>query len=269
MSRENAKLTEAALFQGAALGVLLGSGLHTVVEGLPAQAVLPFERIEGLGAPTVPGHAGELRRCDVAGRSCLFVCGRRHFYEGGVEPIHVLTRFLHRSGLRRLLVTSAAGSLVKTIIPGELVAVTDVVDAQFRPPAANGALSGGSGRPAGPRRLALDVATSRDVWVAASRARVGLSRGSAVASAGPLYETPAEVRAFQETGASVVTMSGAPEIDIANALGIRLAMVAVVTNWAAGISGVRLRHEDVLEAASTACGALRRLVVEFVGMSPL
>lgn len=82
--------------------------------------------------------------------------------------------------------------------------------------------------------------------------------------AGPAYETPAEVRALQETGASVVTMSGAPEVEAATAVGVETAMVAVVTNWASGISAVRLRHEDVVETARAAADRLRRLVVEFV-----
>jgi xanthosine phosphorylase len=268
VSRESASPTDAAVFHGATLGILLGSGLDAVADGFRVEAVLPFDQVEGVGAPTVAGHSGELRRCEVSGHACLFVCGRRHFYEGGVEPVRSLMRFLHRAGLRRLVITSAAGSLVKSIVPGELVVVTDIVDAQSRTPVPGEVAVPETGRPTGSRRLALDAVVSRDLWVAASRAKVGLGRGSAVASAGPLYETPAEVRALQETGASVVTMSGAPEIGMANALGIQLAMVAVVTNWATGISSVRLRHEDVLEAARAASSALRRLVTEFVAISP-
>lgn len=254
------------LFQGAAIGVVLGSGLDSVTEDLAVESVLRYDRIEGLDAPTVAGHRGELRRCVIAGRPCIFVCGRRHFYEGGAEPVGTLMRFLHRAGLRRLVVTSAAGSLVKTVLPGELVMVTDVVDVQHRPPRPGGPGLRGTGRPA-LARPALDAAMSRDLWVAASRAQVGLGRGPAVSCAGPVYETPAEVRALRETGASVVTMSGAPEIEIANALGIRAAMIAVATNWAAGISTVRLRHEDVLEAARAAADRLRRLIVAYVETS--
>ncbi len=91
-----------------------------------------------------------------------------------------------------------------------------------------------------------------------------MARGVAVASAGPAYETPAEIRTLQATGAVVVTMSGAPEVEAANALGVRVAMVAVITNWAAGISSIRLRHEDVLSVARLATSALRQLIVKFV-----
>lgn len=297
MRQKSRTPTEATLFKGAALGVLLGSGLAAVTEGFPTESTLAFDEIEGLTPPSVAGHKGELRRCVVSDRPCLFICGRKHYYEGHVEEIHALMRYLHGSGLRRLVLTSAAGSLLKSVFPGELVLVTDVIDAQFRSPAmertgrrdiewtppdpraariANAPSADRRGetgpmfsseRPSSPGRLAIDEAMSRDLWKAASDTRLGLGRGAAVSCAGPVYETPAEIRALQETGASVVTMSGTPEIEIANALGIRVAMVAVVTNWAAGISNARLRHEDVLGVARSAAARLRQLIVRFVETS--
>ncbi len=265
MRPESRPQTENALFQGAPLGVLLGSGLDAAVEGLHTDAVLPFGRIEGLSAPTVPGHRGELRRCLVGRHPCVFVCGRKHYYEGSRNDVAALVGFLHSIGVRRLILTSAAGSLVKSISPGELILAVDVIDAQFRRP-------GGTRRRdsadagAGGGRFALDPVLSRGIWAAAARAKVGLGRGSVLTVAGPMFETPAEIRAFQETGASVVTMSGAPEIEEAGGLGMSVAMIAVVTNWASGISGVRLRHEDVLEVGRAASQNLRQLLVEFAGM---
>ena len=297
MRRKSRTPTETAPIKGAALGVLLGSGLASVTDGFPAESILPFDEIEGLTPPSVAGHKGELRRCVVSDRPCLFICGRKHYYEGHAEEIPALMRYLHGAGLRQLVLTSAAGSLLKSVFPGELVLITDVIDVQFRSPAmepagrcdvertppdlraarAANAPSAGRpretgptspiGRPSSPGRLAIDEAMSRGLWKAASDTRLGLGRGAAVSCAGPVYETPAEIRALQETGAAVVTMSGTPEIEIANALGIRVAMVAVVTNWAAGISNARLRHEDVLGVARSAAARLRQLIVRFVETS--
>lgn len=263
MERAGRNPAEATVFQGASLGFLLGSGLDAAVEGFGADAVLPFERIEGLSAPTAPGHRGELRRCVIGGRPCVFVCGRKHYYEGSQGAIAALLGFLHSIGVGRLILTSAAGSLVNSVSPGEFVLMSDVIDSQFRRPEARGKSgeSWGAGTP-----LALDPALSRKIWEAAARAGVGLGRGTVITTAGPMYETPAEIRAFQETGATVVTMSGAPEIREANDLGMRVAMIAVVTNRASGISEVRLRHEDVLEVSRAAARALRQLIVEVVNM---
>jgi inosine/guanosine/xanthosine phosphorylase family protein len=276
MGQKSQTPNKSAVFESAALGVLLGSGLAAVTEGFPAQATLKFDEIEGLTPASVAGHKGELRQCLVSNRPCLFICGRKHYYEGHAEEIRALMRYVHGAGLRELILTSAAGSLLKSVVPGELVLITDVMDAQFRSPVAertstsdrdqtSGARrtgeddrerAGAADRPSSPRKLMIDEA--------ASDARVGIGRGAAITCAGPAYETPAEIRALQEAGASVVTMSGAPEIEAANSLGMRVAMVAVVTNWAAGISSARLRHEDVLEVARSAAARLRQLIVKFV-----
>lgn len=267
MGQEKRNPSDTALFKGAPLAVLLGSGLDSVTDGFPVEDTIPFDEIEGLSAPTVPGHRGELRRCVTAGRPCLYIHGRRHFYEGAFGDIRSLLGFLHRIGVTRLVLTSAAGSLVRSVSPGELVLVSDLIDTQSRRPA--GSLStreavSQSERDVVSRRLALDAGMSRDLWVAARRAKVGLGRGAAAVCAGPVYETPSEIKALQETGASVVTMSGAPEVEAANSLGIRVAIIAVVTNWAAGISSVRLRHNDVLEVARSSASAVRQVIVEFV-----
>jgi inosine/guanosine/xanthosine phosphorylase family protein len=268
VSRERVPSAEVGLFQSAPIGILLGSGLDVVVEGLRTQSRLRFDQIEGVGAPTVLGHRGELRRCTVRRRACLFILGRRHFYEGGNEAMRALLTYLHRAGLRQLVVTSAAGSLIKSVFPGELLLAGDILDAQHRPPNRPGDPKvEGTGRPDRPTRLRLDAQLSRGLWAAASRGKVGLGGGTAALCAGPSYETPAEVRALQESGASIVTMSGGAEIEIANSLGIPVAMIAVVTNWATGISTVRLRHDDVLDAARTAASHLRRLLIEFVTAS--
>ncbi|MEJ2722251.1 MAG: hypothetical protein P8181_14115, partial [bacterium] len=234
---------------GAPLGILLGSGLGAVSGRFEQEAALPFADIPGLDGAGVAGHDGEIRRCRVQGEPCLFICGRTHTYEGRADDIRHLIEFVHRAGVRRLVVTSAAGSLVKSIYPGELVLIEDIVDVQSRLPTgyerAGGPLSvngaSGAGRPdphttdrkrsgAAHRVLAgrmhLDPELNRRLWLAGSLARVALGRGTAAVCAGPVYETPAEIGMLRHSGASVVTMSGAPEVTAANTLGIRPAMIA-------------------------------------------
>jgi inosine/guanosine/xanthosine phosphorylase family protein len=267
---------------GASLAVLLGSGLSGVSDPFATRAVLPFAEIPRLAAAGVAGHDGELRRCVVAAKPCLFIHGRKHFYEGAVDDMPRLVEFVHDLGVRRLILTSAAGSLTKSICPGELVLVDDILDVQFRPPARHRPPAhrpgesppltrlrspyetSRTGRPGMVGRMDLDPDLNRRLWVAGARSRIALVRGSVATCAGPIYETPAEIGMLQQTGASLVTMSGAPEVAAANGLGIRVAMIALVTNWAAGISNVRLRHDDVLAAAGRAAPLLTRLITQFI-----
>jgi 5'-methylthioadenosine phosphorylase len=51
---------------------------------------------------------------------------------------------------------------------------------------------------------------------------------------GPRLETAAEIRRYEGDGADMVGMTGMPEAVLARELGIPYAMIAVVSNWAAG-----------------------------------
>ena len=65
---------------------------------------------------------------------------------------------------------------------------------------------------------------------------------------GPQYETPAEIRALQTLGADLVGMSTVHEAVAARAEGAEVLALSLVTNLAAGLSGERLDHAEVLAA---------------------
>ncbi|HKL22967.1 MAG TPA: purine-nucleoside phosphorylase, partial [Tichowtungia sp.] len=88
--------------------------------------------------------------------------------------------------------------------------------------------------------------------------------GVYVAAAGPTFETPAEVCAFRSMGADAVGMSTVPEAIFANALGMRVAGLSCVCNWAAGLGHAELTHEDVARAAEEAMPRMRKVLNGFV-----
>ena len=63
-------------------------------------------------------------------------------------------------------------------------------------------------------------------------------------------------------GGDVVGMTLLPEVVLARELGMRYAGIAVVTNYAAGISKGALSHEEVLEAIKKVEGMLSEYVVD-------
>ncbi|CAB4944053.1 unannotated protein [freshwater metagenome] len=70
---------------------------------------------------------------------------------------------------------------------------------------------------------------------------------------GPRFETPAEIRMAALAGATVVGMTGVPEVSLAKEAGLRYAAIALVVNPAAGISDTPITMEDInaaLKAAS-------------------
>ncbi len=80
---------------------------------------------------------------------------------------------------------------------------------------------------------------------------------------GPIFETPAEIRAYRTMGADLVGMSTVPEVIVARHAGMRVAAVSVVTNLAAGMSDESLTHDGTLHFAQLGKGLLSDLLREF------
>jgi purine-nucleoside phosphorylase len=95
-----------------------------------------------------------------------------------------------------------------------------------------------------------------------------LTEGVYAALPGPHYETPAEIRMLRTLGADLVGMSTALEAIAARAAGMEIFGLSMVTNAAAGITGEKLNHEEVLAAGKAAAGRLGEFLVELIGRLP-
>ena len=77
---------------------------------------------------------------------------------------------------------------------------------------------------------------------------------------GPNYESKAEIKAFRKLGGDAVGMSTAPELIEAAKLGVKTAAVSLITNAAAGVTGEKLDHGEVKEAADKKKDVFAKLV---------
>jgi purine-nucleoside phosphorylase len=77
---------------------------------------------------------------------------------------------------------------------------------------------------------------------------------------GPQYETPAEIRMVRTLGADAVGMSTVHEAMQARALGMEVTAFSCLTNWAAGISGTPLSHQEVIEVGKQSASSLVELL---------
>jgi purine-nucleoside phosphorylase len=77
---------------------------------------------------------------------------------------------------------------------------------------------------------------------------IDLQEGIYLATPGPSFETPAEIRAFRTLGATLVGMSTVPETIVARHMGIEVLGISCVTNLAAGLGAEKLSHQEVFEA---------------------
>ncbi len=101
---------------------------------------------------------------------------------------------------------------------------------------------------------------------AADEIGAALSEGIYAFTAGPVYETPAEIRAYASMGADAVGMSTVPEVTLASAVGMRVAGLSCITNMAAGISGPHLSHDEVIKQTRRTAPTMAALVSTFLAL---
>ncbi|MBA2320095.1 MAG: purine-nucleoside phosphorylase [Deltaproteobacteria bacterium] len=206
----------------------------------------------GLPGSTVPGHAGRVVVGRLGTQRVALFAGRVHLYEGHPAPVLVRgIRALAKWGVSRLILTCSVGGITEGLEPGTLVLVTDHLNLQGANPLtgpAYGARFPDVTRAYDPRLRAV-------IRECGQRAGLRLIDGVLAAMPGPAYETPAEIRMLRALGADVVGMSTVPEVLAAAEIGLPCAVVAVVSNRAAGLSTSLLNHQEVTDQASiTAIG---------------
>ena len=245
------------------LAIVLGSGLGAIADALQQAHTFAYEELDGFPRPTVAGHGGRLHFGELGGLPVAILQGRSHIYEGG-DPgaMRGPIRTLKRLGAEALFLTNAAGSLRADVGPGRLMAIADHINLLGVNP-----LTGANDDAVGPRfpslRDAYDPQLRAQLHEAASALDIDLADGVYLATAGPSFETPAEIRAFRTLGADAVGMSTVPETILARHAGLRVVAVSAITNLAEGMGGEPLSHEQTLRHAEAAAHDLARLVRTF------
>ncbi len=169
-------------------------------------------------------------------------------------------------GVRAALATTAVGAMRLDLMPGEFVLLNDLIDFT-RDRDHKTFFDGESGivvhtdfsSPYSEvlRETILRVAGDLSIPIRPT--------GTYLATDGPRYETPAEVRLFARWGADVVGMTGVPETTLAREAGLHYASISLVTNHGAGLSTTPLSHKEVEIAMRDAAPRLRSLLIEVVG----
>lgn len=249
------------------VGVVLGSGLGAFGDTLEDLVKIPYADIPKMPVSRVLGHSGNLCLGRVNGVEVACMQGRVHLYEGH-EPERVVfgVRLLARLGCKAVLLTNAAGGIHPALQPGDLMLIVDHINMTGKNP-----LLGPNVDTLGDRFPDMTHAYDRGLCDAARRAArlesLTLHEGVYLASLGPSYETPAEVRMARMLGADAVGMSTVPEIIALRHMRVRAAAISCITNLAAGISPTPLDHREVEMVASQTREAFVRLVARWVELS--
>jgi purine-nucleoside phosphorylase len=251
------------------LGLVLGSGLGAVAEAVPDPVAVPYGEIPHFPQSTVEGHSGRLVAGSLGGAPVVLMQGRVHFYEG-YSPLEVTfpMRVLGALGIRVVVLTNAAGGIQDGYRVGQLVLLADHINMMGWNPLT------GPNEPrfavragAGLRFFDMTEAYSKRLRELAREAAheegFALEEGVYLATPGPSFETPAEIRAFRALGATLVGMSTVPETIVARHMGIEVLGISCVTNLAAGLGATPLSHEEVQvtgkQVEQRLAGLLKRL----------
>ena len=241
------------------VALVLGSGWGGAADLLGETVLeLPVERVPGFSAPEVVGHVGTLRSVrfladDGTVKHALVLGARTHLYEGrGVRRVVHGVRTAAAAGATTLVLTNGCGGIDPSWAPGTPVLISDHINLTAASPLEGATFIDLTDLYA--RRL-RDVARTVDPT---------LDEGVYTQFRGPHYETPAEVEMARRMGGHLVGMSTALEAIAARQAGLEVLGVSLVTNHAAGVTGEKLSHTEVLAAGAAAGPRISALLAQVV-----
>ena len=262
----NAKATAAVLRKQTplrpTLAMVLGSGFQHALTHLEVAVEIPYGQLPGFVSVGVSGHAGKLVFGNFGKTPVLVLKGRTHFYEGhDMERVTFPVRVLAEFGIRSVLLTNAAGGINRRFKAGDFMVLDDHINFMGTNPLRGPAVLGL------PRFVDMtrvyDPKLNDLVKKAAKQTKLRLHSGVYLATLGPSYETPAEIRAFRHLGADAVGMSTVPEAIVARQCGLSVAAISCITNLAASRASGELSHQEVLAIAEQKKGNVAQFLKIF------
>lgn len=241
------------------IGAILGSGWGSYADAIENAVHIPYQSIPHFPHSAAPGHSNELVIGTIEGRTIACMKGRIHYYEGyPMQQIAYPTRVLHQLGVRKLILTNAAGGINTSYNVGDIVFLTDHINFMGTNP-----LIGMNENALGERFFDMgsvyDASMRKAALQAAQALGIKAYEGVYAAMSGPNYETSAEIRMLRILGADVVGMSTVPEVLACAHMCLPVLAVSLVSNMAAGVTDTPLSSEDVVQTANRRMAELRGL----------
>lgn len=242
------------------VGIVLGSGLGDLADKY-CDIAIPYSNIPHFAKSTVQGHKGQLVFANINGRKVVMMQGRNHFYEGhSMSDVTYPIKVMKKLGVKTLILTNAAGAVNKSFRPADLMVITDHINFMGTNP-----LIGPNDEDFGVRFPDMSEVYNKNlikiVDAAGRLLKLDLKHGVYMATTGPSYETPAEIKMARFMGADAIGMSTVPEAIVANYCGIDVIGISCISNYATGVSTKKLSHDEVIETTDKVKAKFKELVL--------
>ncbi len=249
------------------VGIILGTGLGGLVKEIAVEKQLPYSNIPGFPISTLEFHSGRLIFGELAGKKVVAMQGRLHYYEGySMQQITFPVRVMKMLGIKTLFVSNASGALNPAFKKGDLMVIDDHINLQPTNP-----LVGTNHDELGPRFPDMsepyDLGLVQKALQIAADNNITCHRGVYVAVMGPNLETRAEYRYLRIIGGDAVGMSTAPEVIVANHMGLPVFAISVLTDEGFPDQLKPVSIEEIIEVANNAEPDLTFIMKELIAGS--
>ena len=231
------------------IGIILGSGLNDFADRIKNPLIFSYNDVPHMEAGLVSDHRGQVVYGEYKGKKVIVMAGRFHYYENrDMDKTAFPARVMVSLGVKRFIITNAAGCVNTDWNVGELMLISDHINLS-----GNNPLIGRNLDDAGPRFPDMTYTYNRELreklTEEAAAKGIQLREGVYAMFTGPSFETPAEIRFARTIGADAVGMSTVPEAIIANHAGREIIGISLLANMAAGVLDKPLTGAEVTEAA--------------------
>ena len=239
--------------------IISGSGLGEIANIITDKIIIDTNEIPNWPLYTAPGHEGKIIAGTIEGRDVIMFQGRVHYYEGhSMKAITFPTRVAGMLGVQEIIITNASGAINENYKPGEIIAVRDHINLMGDNPLI------GKDEPRWNERFP-DMSKAYDKEMLNVLSSMGLKQGVYAAFTGPSYQTLAETRMARLLGADLAGMSTVPEVIVASAMGMRVAVLSCVADIAPDVQPDKvLTGQEVLEVMSKSSNELSGIITELI-----
>ena len=248
------------------VGMILGSGLGEIANNIDNKTVISYKDIPHLPNSTAPSHAGNLVFGEINGVRVMIMQGRLHLYEGYLASLAtILVRVMSKIGIKKIIITAAAGGLHDYLSPGSIMLIKDHVNfSGTNPLLGENLVNFGARFP-----NMFDIYTPKHIETVlniASKLEIPVYTGVYGGILGPMYATRTELQCLIDNHCDLIGMSVIQEAIIAAHSGMEILALAVVTDLALPNAQHHATEEEVVEAGIKAKSKVYNLLSHTINL---